>query len=91
MANQNSGGDFGKLADSLLDNSKIQKISSKQSDIEKLANSAEGKKVSELVDKKSLVQAIEKGDASVMQNAIKNIMKTEEGARLVQQINEMMK
>lgn len=90
MVNNNSG-DFGKLASNLLSSSKAQKISSKQDDIMKLANSAEGKKVSQIVDGKDLVQAMEKGDVSVMQNAIKNIMKTEEGARLVQQIDKMMK
>lgn len=78
---------------SLMGASKAEKLSSKKGEIEKLADTQDAQKVKEIVDKDSAVitKAMKDGDVSSLKGALNNILKTEEGARLVKKINDMMK
>jgi len=61
-------------------------------DIQRLVNSADGQKVKSIVGKNaaSLKDAVKKGDTATLQNALQSIMETDEGARLVQQLGDLL-
>lgn len=85
--------DMDKLAGDLMASSTAEKLASKKGVIQKLAETKDAQKVQKLVEKDSaaITQAMKKGDVASLKGALGNILKTEEGARLIKQINEMMK
>ena len=85
--------DMDKMSSSLMGASKAEKLSSKKDEINKLADTQDAKKVKDIVDKDSalITKAMKDGDISSLKGALNNIIKTEEGARLVKKINELMK
>ncbi len=59
--------------------------------LKRLAESRDGQKVRSLLgDEKALAQAVEKGDAAVLQGALQKLLATPEGRRLFQQLGGMM-
>ena len=84
--------DFDKAARTLLNGQTAQKLSGKRAEIEKLANSDDGKKVQALLNKNGgLSSALESGDMAALKNAVSGILKTDAGANLARQLTEMMK
>ena len=56
-----------------------------------LTESRDGKKVRSLLgDEKALAEAVEKGDAAVLQEALQKLLATPEGRRLFSQLGGMM-
>lgn len=85
--------DMDKLTEKLMGTSTVEKLASKKGDIKKLADTKDAQEVQKLVEKDSaaITKAMKKGDVASLKGALNNILKTEEGARLVKQINDMMK
>ena len=84
--------DFEKLANDFMNSNKGEKIMSKADEIKKIAKSNDGKKVMKMMgNTNDLKAAMEKGDTETLQNVIKNVMSTEEGARLAQQLSDLLK
>ena len=62
-----------------------------ETQLRKLTESADGQKVRSLLgDEKALAEAVEKGDAAVLQEALQKLLATPEGRRLFQQLGGMM-
>jgi|GEM_PF-3586533 len=78
-------------AEALFKNADAQKIAAKRPELEQLANSADGKKVRELLGGDNIEKAARSGDISSIATAIQTALKTEEGARLANQLRELMK
>jgi hypothetical protein len=84
--------DFNKAASDLMKTPAGAKLSGKQEEIGKLIDSPEGQKVKELLngEEQNVMTALEKGDMAVLKNTLANILSTEEGARLAEQLRQMM-
>ena len=68
-----------------------EKIRGKERELEMLANSADGERVKQMVDGASLQKALDSGDTAALQSTISKVLKTEEGARLLSQLEQMFK
>ena len=59
--------------------------------LQKLAESRDGQKLRSLLgDEKALAEAVQKGDAAVLQGALQTLLATPEGRRLFAQLGGMM-
>ena len=76
--------DISKFADS-------GKLKGKERELEKLANSSDGEKIKRMVDEKALQKALDTGDTAALQNTVAQVLKTEEGARLMEQLQQLFK
>lgn len=74
-----------------LNTSEGKKLMSNKPALEKLANSADGQRVKQLLGGSKIEEAAKKGDIVSLASAIQNAFKTEEGARLADQLKELMK
>lgn len=70
---------------------KSKKLKEKQSEIEKLAASDDGAKVSSILSECGAADALQRGDTAALKNALENILKTDEGSRLCRQLSDMFK
>ena len=78
----------------MLDISKFaqnEKIRGKERELEKLANSSDGEKIKQMVDGAFLQKALDEGDTAALQSTLSKVLKTEEGARLLSQLEQMFK
>lgn len=83
---------FEKLASEFINNSKGSKLQDKAEEIKKIATSSDGQKVKKMMgNTEELKAAMEKGDTETLQNVIKKVMSTEEGARLAKQLSDLLK
>ncbi len=85
--------DFQNAAEKIFGEKDAARISGKKNELEKLVNSSDGQKVKELLDKSggNLQKAMESGDVETLRGTVSDILKTDAGARLYKQLNEMMK
>ena len=61
------------------------------SQLKRLAESRDGRKVRSLLgDEKRLAEAVEKGDAETLQNALQTLLASPEGRRLFEQLGGLM-
>ena len=68
-----------------------EKIKGKERELEKLANSADGEKIKQMVDGDALQKALDAGDTAALQSTIAQVLKTDEGARLLTQLEQLFK
>ena len=68
-----------------------QRLAQKRPELEKIANSADGKKVRDMLGADKIEQAAKTGDLAAIAAALQSALKTEEGARLANQLRELMK
>lgn len=85
--------DINKAASDFLKTPAGAKLSGKQDEINKLIDSPEGQKVKNMLsgNEANVMSALERGDTAVLKQTLSNILKTEEGARLTEQLLKMMK
>lgn len=84
--------DFENLAGSFLSGESGKKIGAKKSEIERLANTPDGKRVKEMLEQNgSIEKALADGDIETIKSAITSIMSTQSGARLAKQLGDLMK
>ena len=67
------------------------KIRGKEQELKKLADSKDGEKIKQMVDGDALQKALDEGDTAALQSTISNVLKTEEGARLLSQLEQLFK
>ena len=82
---------FEKKAKKFLDSPQGAALSGKEDRIRAIADSRDGQKVKGMVDEAALSSAIERGDADVIRAELSKIASSTEGARLLQQLSELMK
>lgn len=85
--------DLNRAANDFFSSPEGAKLSEKKDDLNKLMNSPEGQNVKNMltINEAGLVTALEKGDTAVLKKALSDILKTEDGARIAEQILNMMK
>ena len=67
------------------------KIRGKEQELKKLADSKEGEKIKQMVDGEALQKALDEGDTAALQSTISKVLKTDEGARLLSQLEQLFK
>ncbi len=78
----------------ILDISKLasnEKIRGKEQELKKLADSKDGEKIKQMVDGDALQKALDEGDTAALQSTISKVLKTDEGARLLSQLEQLFK
>ncbi len=84
--------DLDKVSNDFLNTPAGAKLSGKKEELGKLIDSPEGQKVKDMLsgDEANVMAAIENGDMAVLKKTLSNILKTEEGSRLAEQLLKMM-
>ena len=82
--------DIKNAADKFLAGEDGKRLTEKRADIERLASSADGESVRSMLEKGGFEDALRRGDAGALKNAVADIMKTDSGARLVRQLQALM-
>lgn len=84
--------DFDKVANNFFNSSAGAKLSGKENELQKLANSPEGQKVKKMIsgDEDALLAALQNGDTEVLRKALANILKTEDGSKIAEQVIKLM-
>lgn len=62
----------------------------KISEVKRLAESAEGQKISGMIDQKRLEKAAVSGDGEALKNILSSVLSTEEGRKLAENVRKMM-
>lgn len=85
--------DMNKTANDFLKSPAGAILSGKKDELEQLVNSPEGQNVKNMLsgNEENIMAAIERGDMNVLKNTLSNILKTEEGSKLAEQVLKMMK
>ena len=82
--------DISALAQQMLGKQGSKVVASKSSELERLANSADGKKVKQMLDSNGGIEnAISSGDTQSLKKALNSVLKTKEGMRLASQLSDM--
>ena len=68
-----------------------EKIRGKELQLKKLADSRDAEKIKEMVDSAKLQKALDDGDTDALQKTVSSVLQTQEGARLLAQIEQMFK
>ena len=85
-------GSFEQAASDLLSGENGKKINARKYDIQRIADSSDGKKVKEMLDQNfDLEGALARGDIGAVKSAIETIMSTDAGARLAKNLGDILK
>ena len=85
-------GSFEQEASDLLSGENGKKINARKNDIQRIADSSDGKKVKEMLDQNfDLEGALARGDIGAVKSAIETIMSTDAGARLAKNLGDILK
>lgn len=68
-----------------------EKVRGKESELKKLADSKDAEKIKTMVDGDKLQKALDEGDTAALQSTIASVLQTKEGARLLNQLEQMFK
>ena len=78
-------------AGSLLTEDRARSLQANAGNIQKLAESEDGKKVRKLLgDEKKAARALETGDAAELKQIMERVLSTEEGRRLAGQLKDLL-
>jgi len=66
-------------------------FSDKKQELERIADSTDGRRVKDMLGGSKIEEAAKSGDVKALASAVQNALKTEEGARLLSQLKELMK
>lgn len=58
--------------------------------IKKLAESGDGQKLSRMIDQQAIERAAKSGDSAALHNILSQVLGTEEGRRLAENVRKMM-
>ena len=79
-------------AKELLKSPEGAKLLEKKDEIAKLANSKDGLKVQEMLSREYNIQdAVQRGDLDALRNAVTQLLQTDAGANLANQLGNLMK
>ena len=62
----------------------------KTDEIRKLAESGDGQKLSRMIDQQAIERAAKSGDSAALHNILSQVLGTEEGRRLAENVRKMM-
>ncbi len=65
--------------------------SGKAEQLRRLADTEDGRALNAMVDAAALAKAISSGDKNAMQGILRQVLNTEEGRRIAQQLSDVMK
>jgi hypothetical protein len=84
--------DFNKTANDFLNSPAGAKLSGKKGELDKLINSPAGQNVKNMIsqDEAALMTALENGDMAVLKKALTNILNTEDGSKIAEQVIKLM-
>ena len=83
---------YENVPEDLMSKKNLAMLESKKSEIQALAESSDGRKVKEILDKNgSIEKALADGDMNAVKSAITGILNTDSGARLAKQLSELLK
>ena len=78
-------------AGNLLTEEQTRSLKANAGNLQKLAESADGKKVRKLLgDEKKAAKALETGDAAELKQIMERVLSTEEGRRLAGQLKDLL-
>ena len=60
-------------------------------DLKRLAESADGQKLGQMIDARAVEQAARSGDAAALSALLRSVLSTEEGRRLARQAENLLK
>ena len=84
--------DYEKLASDLMRGKSNPMLDGKSSALKNLANTREAQKIKQMLgDGDALKTAMNSGDTAAMENIVKNVLSTKEGARLAEELAKMFK
>ena len=63
----------------------------KTDDLKRLAESADGQKLGQMIDARAVEQAARSGDAAALSALLRSVLSTEEGRRLARQAENLLK
>ncbi len=63
----------------------------KTGDLKRLAESADGQKLGQMIDARAVEQAARSGDAAALSALLRSVLSTEEGRRLARQAENLLK
>ncbi|MDR2421738.1 MAG: hypothetical protein LBD49_06525 [Oscillospiraceae bacterium] len=78
-------------ADMLLNAPEIQRLAGRRAEIERLADSEDGKRVRALLAGADVENAARSGDLSSVASAVRAALSTEEGSRLANRLRGLLK
>lgn len=67
-----------------------KRLAGKKGDIERLASSSDGQKVKAMLQGNGIENALERGDMNAVKSTLTNVLKTDEGARLMNALQNML-
>ena len=82
--------DFQKAAQDFMSTESGRKLAGKKSEIERLAASKDGEAVRSMLQQGGFGEAVKKGDARAIREAINGVVSTEAGSRLLRELRDMM-
>ncbi len=81
--------EFEKLASEMLSN---QALNGKTDALKNLAGTRDAQKIKQMLgDGNTVKSAMERGDSAALESIVKNVLSTEEGARLARELAKMFK
>ena len=83
--------DLKNAADRFMSTPEGKKLAGKKGQLEKLASSRDGQAVKSILRGRNIEEAVKKGDTEAIKSALSEILKTDAGARLASQLQELMK
>ena len=79
------------MAGALLGKDQAEALKKNSGEIQKLARSADGKRVRELLgDEKQVARALEQGDGEELKKLMTRVLSTQEGSRLAKQLMDLL-
>ncbi|MGM9522352.1 MAG: hypothetical protein ACI3VB_07740 [Oscillospiraceae bacterium] len=82
--------DLKGAAEKFLSTEEGRKLAGRKGDIEELASSKDGEAVKSMLQKGGFEEALQKGDTDAIKNALSGVVKTDAGARLMKQLQQML-
>ena len=78
------------LAGRFMESEDGKRIAGKQEDIRRIAASRDGEDVKTMLRKAGFEEAVRQGDTAALRDAVSRVIRTESGARLLKNLQELM-
>ncbi len=82
--------DLTKKAQEFLSGEEGRRIQGKRAEIERLAASEDGQRVKTMLERGGFEDAVKRGDAAALKNAMGSLMQTDSGRQLIGRLRELM-
>lgn len=79
-----------KIAEEFISSDSGKRFAGKKGDIQKLASSSDGQRVKAMLQGGGIENALERGDMDTVKSTLENVLKTDEGARIMSALQNML-